>query len=143
MYPKKAPNHNKSNKSPRKKDEDLNKNLEKGKRKDGKLFARSIIIVYSEINMITINNSSFSSPTQSLTLSIALVVYKNSWYYNTKATNYLYNRRNTFTSHTEFNIPQSIEDIGRSIMFWGINMVRLNIQLINQSIMPINLRDIY
>ena len=126
-YPKKAPNRNKSNESPSEKDEDSNKNPEKGKRKDGKLFAGSAVIVRPEINMTAINNSSFSSHIPSLTSPMALFAHKNSWYYDTGATNHLCNARDAFTSYTEFTTPQPIEGIGGSIMSLGIGTVRLNV----------------
>ena len=142
-YPKKVPNRNKSNKFPSKKDENSNKNPEKRKCKDEKLFARSAVIFCPEINMTAINNSNFSSHISSLTSPIALFAYKNSWYYNIGVINYLCNVYNAFISYTKFTTPQPIESIGRSIMFLDIDIVRLNVQFTNQLIMPINLRDVY
>lgn len=77
--------------------------------------------------MTEINNSNYSSHISSLTSSIALFAYKNSWYYNIGATNYFCNVYNTFTSYTEFTTPQPIESIGASIMSLGIGIVHLNV----------------
>lgn len=93
--------------------------------------------------MTTISNSNFSSYTSSLTLFMTLFAHKNSWYYNIKAINYFYNAYNTFTNYTKFTTLQSIEGIGRFIIFLGISTVCLNVQPINQLIMPINLYNIY
>lgn len=142
-YSKKTPNCNKSNKSLRKKDKDLNKNSEKRKLKEKKHFAEFVVIVCLEINMTIINNSRFSSHIPFLILPMALFARKISWYYNTRVTNYLCNIRNAFISYTNFTTHQPIKDIGASIMFLGIDSIYLNIQLINQSIIPINLHNVY
>ena len=77
--------------------------------------------------MTVINNRCFSSYALSLTSSMVLFAHKNSWYYDTGATNHLYNERNTFTSYTKFTTPQPIDGISRSIIFLGISIVRLNV----------------
>lgn len=74
---------------------------------------------------------------------MALFAHKNIWYFDTSATNHFCNTFNTFTNYINFTILQIIENIGGFIMFLGKGIVYLNIQLTNQSIMPINLYDIY
>ncbi|MCJ1344015.1 hypothetical protein MMC31_002215 [Peltigera leucophlebia] len=112
-YPEKAPNRNKSNESPTEKDEDS------GKRKDGKPFAGSAVIVHPEINMTAIGTDDSSALESSATSPMALFAHKNSWYFDTGATNHLCNARHAFTSYTEFTIPQAIEGIGGCISSLG------------------------
>lgn len=50
---------------------------------------------------------------------------------------------NVFISFTKFIILQAIEDIGESITSWGKGTVPLNVQFTKQSIMLINLYNIY
>lgn len=93
--------------------------------------------------MTAINNNRFLSHTLSLTSSMVLFSYKNSWYNATGAINHLCNACNIFTSHIKCTTPKPIKVIGRSIMSLGIGILRLNVQLMNQSIMPINLCNRY
>ena len=142
-YSKKASNHNKFNKSSSKKYENSNKNLKKRKRRNKKSFAGSVSIVYPKINMTIINNNDCSAFKSSATLSMALFACKNSYYFDTGATNHLCNARNAFRSYTKFIITQAIESIGRSIFFLSKDIKRLNVQLTNQSIMLIKFHDVY
>lgn len=93
--------------------------------------------------MTAINNNDYSAFELSATSLIALFAHKNSWYFDTGATNYLCNACNVFTNYIKFIIPQAIIDIGRSIISLGKDTVCLNVQLIDQSIMSINLHDVY
>ncbi len=93
--------------------------------------------------MVATSNNDSSAFESSATSPIAMFVPKNSWYFDTGATNYLCNAHSAFTSYTKFTIPEAIEDIGRSISSLGKSTVRPNVQLTNQSIMSINLHDVY
>lgn len=107
----------------------MNTNLEKGKYKDGKPFAGSVIVVHPKINMTVISKNNFSLFESIVSLAMALFTHKNAWYFNLGITNYLYNACDIFIIHTKFTISQVIEGIGRSISFLGKSMIRLNVQL--------------
>lgn len=93
--------------------------------------------------MTAITKDEFSACESSTTSPMALFAHKNSWYFDTGATNHLCNTRDAFTSYTEFNIPQAREDIGGSIKSMGKGTLRLNVQPTDQSIMLIKLHDVY
>ena len=93
--------------------------------------------------MVATSNNDSSALESSLTSPIAMFVHKNSWYFDTGAINYLCNARSAFTSYTKFTIPQAIEDIERFISCLRKSTARPNVQLTDQSIMCINLHDVY
>lgn len=103
-YLKKVPNHNKPNKVSSKKDKDPNKNLEKGKYRNKKVFARFAVIIQLKINIIVINTNNCSALELSANLSMALFDYKNSQYFDTNAINYFCIVRNIFISYIRFII---------------------------------------
>lgn len=100
------------------------------------------MIVHPEINMTAIGTDDSSALESSATSPMALFAHKNSWYFDTGATNHLCNARHAFASYTEFTIPQAIEGIGGCISSLGKGTVRINVQLTDQRIMPINLHDV-
>lgn len=109
----------------------MNKNSEKRKYKDKKLFAGSAIIVYLEINMIVISKDNFSTLKLSKTLTMSLFSHKNSWYLDISTTKHLYNIYNAFINYIKFITLQAIENISGSNIYLSKDTKCLNIDLTN------------
>lgn len=77
-FSKRAQNRNQSTKSLSENDEDSNKNSEKRKGKNGKLFAVSVVMIYPEINLTVINKESYLAFKSSTSLFVALFTHENS-----------------------------------------------------------------